>query len=338
MSPGAVAVGPGRPIGDTGLVPSALGFGGAPLGGLFQEVSDDDARATVRRALELGLTYLDTAPHYGLGLSERRLGWALAGVPRDRFLLSSKVGRLLRPRGADETIDDEGFVESPAPLKRVRDYTRAGVRDSVTESLERLGMDRLDIVYLHDPDAFEPDVYATGYPALAELRAAGLVGAIGAGMNQAAMLTRFVRRLDLDVILLAGRYSLLDQDALTELLPACLERGVGVVVGGALNSGVLADPRPGARYDYARAPDALVARAARMSVVCAAHGVSLLSAALQFPLGHPAVSSVLVGARSPEEVAENAAAFVAPIPGELWSALRTEGLLGDGVPVPAPTG
>lgn len=334
MTGEAVAVGPGRPLGETGLVPSALGFGGAPLGGLFEEVSDDDARATVRRALELGLTYLDTAPHYGLGLSERRLGQALAGVPRNRYLLSSKVGRLLRPRSPGETVDDEGFVGSATPLKRVRDYTRAGVRDSVTESLERLGLDRLDIVYLHDPDAFEADVYATGYPALAELRAEGAVGAIGAGMNQSAMLTRFVQRLDLDVVLLAGRYSLLDQDALAELLPACLERRVGVVVGGALNSGVLADPRPGARFDYAQAPDALVARAARMSAVCAEHGVSLLSAALQFPLGHPAVSSVLVGARSPDEVADNAAAFLAPVPKALWTALRAEGLLADGVPVP----
>jgi D-threo-aldose 1-dehydrogenase len=327
------AVRAGRPLGSTGLVPSALAFGGAPLGGLYETVSDDEAERTVKRALELGLRYLDTAPHYGLGVSEWRLGRALRGVPRDSYLLSTKVGRLLRPLAPGETAPDEGFAVG-LPLKRVRDYSRDGIVRSVQESLERLGLDRIDVLYLHDPDDFESEVYQTGYPALAQLRSEGVVGAIGAGMNQAAMLERFVRRLDLDVVLLAGRYSLLDQSALDALLPACLEREVGVVIGGALNSGLLANPRPGARYDYGEAPAELIDRAAKMNEVCSRHGVSLVAAALQFPLGHPAVASVLVGARSEREVDQNAGAFNTPVPRQVWEELRASGLLADGIPVP----
>ncbi len=327
----------GRPLGASGLVPSALAFGGAPLGGLYEPVSDDEAQLTVTRALELGLRYVDTAPHYGLGISERRLGRALRGVPRDSYLVSTKVGRLLRPLAPGETVPDEGYVGAPA-LKRVRDYSRDGIRRSIEESLERLGLDRVDIVYLHDPDDFEAEVYETGYPALAELRSQGVIGAIGAGMNQAEMLARFVERLDLDVVLLAGRYSLLDQIALGELLPACADRGVAVVVGGALNSGLLADPTPDARYDYARAPRDLVDRAAKMQAVCARHGVPLIAAALQFPLGHPAVAAVLVGARSAQEIDDNARAFATPVPSALWEELRSTGLLAGEVPVPAGQG
>jgi D-threo-aldose 1-dehydrogenase len=333
MAPGTL-VGPGRPLGSTGLIPSALGFGGAPIAGLYEPVSEDEAERTVRRALELGLTYLDTAPHYGRGLSEERLGQALHGVARESYLLSTKVGRLLRPLAAGETAPSEGFAES-RPFKRVRDYSRAGILASLEGSLERLGLERVDVVLVHDPDDFEGEVYATAYPALAELRAGGVVGAVGVGMNQAELLTRFVERLDLDVVLLAGRYTMLDQSALHTLLPACRRRGVGVIVGGALNGGLLADPRPGARYDYAAAPPALVRRAARMGDICARHGVSLLAAALQFPLGHPAVSSVLVGARSSQEVTDNAGAFTTTVPQGVWTDLKAAGLIADGIPVPA---
>jgi D-threo-aldose 1-dehydrogenase len=332
MAPGTV-VGPGRPFGSTGLVPSALGFGGAPIAGLYEPVSDDEAGGTVHRALELGLTYLDTAPHYGRGLSEERLGRALRDVRRESYLLSTKVGRLLRPVAAGETAPSEGFAES-RPFRRVRDYSRAGIVGSLEESLGRLGLERVDVAFVHDPDDFEADVYATAFPALAELRARGLVGAVGVGMNQAEMLTRFVERLDLDVVLLAGRYSLLDQLALRTLLPACRAHGVSVIVGGALNGGLLADPRPGARYDYSAAPPALVDRAARIGDICNRHGVPLLAAALQFPLGHPAVSSVLVGARSAQEISDNATAFTTPVPDAVWADLRTAGLIGDGIPVP----
>jgi D-threo-aldose 1-dehydrogenase len=326
-------IGPGRPLGASGLVPSALALGAAPLGNLYEPLEDEQAYATVRRGLECGLRYLDTAPHYGLGVSERRLGAVLRAVPRNSYLLSTKAGRLLRERTPGERPPDEGYVAGP-PLKRVWDFSADGIRRSLEESLERLGLDRVDLLYLHDPDEFESQVVQTAYPALARLRAEGLVRAIGVGMNQSAMLARFAARLDLDAVLLAGRYTLLEQGALEDLLPACAQRGVAVVIGGALNSGLLADPRPGARYDYAAAPEALVGRAQAIAEVCARHEVPLLAAALQFPLGHPAVACVLVGARSPAEVSANADAFAVPIPDELWRELRESGLLAPEVPVP----
>lgn len=317
----------------TVTVRSALSFGGAAIGGLYEEVGEEPARRTVARALERGLCYLDTAPHYGLGLSERRLGRALEGVPRDSFQISTKVGRLLSPLAPGETEPPHGFVTT-APLKRSWDFSRDGVLRSLEDSLQRLGLDRVDILYLHDPDAFESEVYATGYPTLAQLRAEGVVGAIGAGMNQAEMLTRLVRRLDLDLVLVAGRYSLLDQSALTELLPTCQARGVEVVVGAPFNGGLLAAPRPGATYDYRRATPELVVRATRMRDVCTRHGVTLTAAALQFPLGHPAVVSVLAGARSPQEVDDNACAFNARVAPEIWDELKLAGLLHPELPVP----
>ena len=321
-------------LGRTGLGVSALALGTAPLGNLYTAVSDEDAEATVRDALAAGLSYLDTAPHYGLGLAERRLGRVLPGLPRDAFVLSTKVGRLVRPLAEGETADPHGFVDDP-PGRRVWDFSRDGVRRSLDESLERLGLDRVDLVYVHDPDEHEREACEQAFPALAELRDQGVVRAIGAGMNQAEMLSRFVRELDLDVVLVAGRYTLLDQRALDELLPSCALRGVAVVVGGPFNSGLLADPRPGATYDYAPAPAALVARAARVGEVCARHGVPLRAAALAFPYGHPGVSSVLVGVRSAAELKEAVAMYARPVPGELWQELVGLGLLPGQVPVPA---
>jgi D-threo-aldose 1-dehydrogenase len=329
---GPAAVGPGRAL-RGGLTPSALGLGGAPLGNLFSAVDDETALATVRRALDCGLRYIDTAPHYGLGVSERRCGRVLGELPRDSYVLSTKVGRLLRPLARGETVPDEGYVGGPA-LKRVWDFSRDGIRRSLEESLERLGVDRVDIVYLHDPDDFEDEVYATAFPALAQLRDEGIVRAIGAGMNQVGMLARFVRRLDLDVVLVAGRYTLLDQTGLSDLLPACEERGVGAVVGGAFNSGLLADPDAG-HYDYGEAPSELVSRARAMAEICARHATPLAGAALQFPLGHPAVCSVVVGARAPEEVDSNARAFADRAPPALWDELRSAGLLREDLPVPS---
>jgi D-threo-aldose 1-dehydrogenase len=322
------------PLGRSGLRVSRLGLGTAPLGNLFAPLAEADADATVRAALDAGLTYLDTAPHYGLGIAERRLGRVLAGRPRDSFVLSTKVGRLLRPLGPGETADPEGFVAAP-PGKRVWDLSGDGVRRSLEESLERLGLDRVDVAFLHDPDDHERQAYEQAFPALAELRAQGVVRAIGAGMNQAEMLTRFVRDLDLDVVLVAGRWSLLDQRALPELLPACAERGVAVVVGGVFNSGLLADPRPGATFDYAPAPPELVERAARLQAACARRGVPLRAAALAFALGHPAVTSVLVGARTAAEVADAVAMHAFAVPGELWAELVAEGLLPADVPTTA---
>ena len=322
------------PLGRGGLRVSALALGTAPLGNLFAPVPEEDATATVRAALEAGLTYVDTAPHYGLGLAERRLGRLLAGLPRDRFVVSTKVGRLVRPLAPGETADPEGFADSP-PAKRVWDFSGDGVRRSLEESLERLGLDRVDIVLVHDPDDHEREAYEQAFPALIELRDQGVVAAIGAGMNQAEMLTRFVRDLDIDVVLVAGRYSLLDQRALAELLPACAARGTGVVVGGVFNSGLLADPRPGATFDYAPAPPELVDRAARLAEVCARHGTPLRAAALAFPFGHPAVTSVLVGARSAAEVTDAVACFERPVPEALWAELVATGLLPSDVPTPA---
>ena len=321
-------------LGRGGLRVSALSLGTAPLGNLFAPVAEDDAAAAVQSALGAGLTYVDTAPHYGLGLAERRLGRLLAGLPRDRFVVSTKVGRLVRPLAPGETADPEGFADTP-PAKRVWDFSGDGVRRSLEESLERLGLDRVDIVLVHDPDDHEREAYEQAFPALAELRDQGAVTAIGAGMNQVGMLTRFVRDLDLDLVLVAGRYSLLDQRALAELLPACAARGTAVVVGGVFNSGLLADPRPGATFDYAPAAPQLVDRALRLAEVCARHGTPLRAAALAFPFGHPAVTSVLVGARSAAEVEDAVTCFAWPVPEALWADLVATGLLPDHVPTPA---
>lgn len=289
-------------------------------------MSDDDAQATVRRGLEHGIGYADTAPHYAVGRGEERMGRALAGVPRGSFVVSTKVGRLVVPRGAGEPPDPEGFADEP-PYRRRWDWSRDGVRRSLAESLERLGLDRVDILLMHDPDAHEDEVYATGFPALAELRDEGVVRAIGAGMNQTAMLTRFVERLDLDVVLCAGRYTLLDRSAERDLLPACERRSVSVVIGGVYNSGLLADPRPGSTYNYAPASELRLARALELRDTCAAYDVPLRAAALQFPLRHPVVASVLVGCRTPAEVDDNVAMFGHSVPDALWSDLARRGTI-----------
>jgi D-threo-aldose 1-dehydrogenase len=307
-----------RALGRTPVEVTELSFGGAAIGGLFQPVSAEQAAATVRRALQRGVRYFDTAPHYGAGRSESHLGRALAGP--GPYTVSTKVGRRLVPLGPGEAAEPEGFADPP-PLRRVWDWSRDGIRRSLSESLERLGLDRVDIVYLHDPDDHEELVYRDAFPALAELRDEGVVGAIGAGMNQTAMLTRFVRRLSPDVVLCAGRYSLLDRSAADELLPACLEAGTSAVIGGVYNSGLLADPRPGATYDYAPADSRLLARALALRELCESYGVPLRAAALQFPLRHPAVAAVLPGCRTPEEVDDNVDMFQRPVPEALWAEL-----------------
>ncbi len=296
-----------------------LGLGCAPLGNLFQAVADDDAAATVDAAWDAGWRLFDTAPLYGHGLSERRLGAALAGRQRDEYVLSTKVGRLLRPPAAGSTVETI-FVDAP-DLDPVFAYSRDAVLRSIDESLERLGVDRIDVVHVHDPDDHEQAALDGAFPALIELREQGVVGAVGCGMNQWQMLDRFVDRVDLDCVLLAGRYTLLDPSGGDELLPHCLDRGVGVVIGGVFNSGLLADPDERATYDYASAPTHLVAQARAMAQVCTAHGVSLTAAALQFALAHPAVTSVLVGARSEAEVHSDATAAAAALPDDLWAEL-----------------
>jgi D-threo-aldose 1-dehydrogenase len=305
-----------------------LSLGCAQLGNLFRAIDEDEARATVDAAWDAGIRYFDTAPHYGLGLSERRLGAALAGRLRAEYVVSTKVGRLLEPVASVRGLDDDGF-DVPATHRRVWDFSREGILRSLESSLERLGLDRVDVVYLHDPDDHWHDALRLAYPALEELRAQGVVSSIGAGMNQTAMPADFVRHTDMDTLMLAGRYTLLDRGAADELLPLCLERGVGIVAAGVFNSGLLAreDPSRDGRYDYGEAPDDLVARARQLAAACDELGASLPAAAIAFPLAHPAVVSVCVGARSAAQVERNVALHARGVPDELWSGLRERGLL-----------
>jgi D-threo-aldose 1-dehydrogenase len=317
-------------IGHTRVEVTRLGLGLAPLGGLFTAVGDEQARATIQRAWELGIRYFDTAPLYGSGLSERRAGDSLRDKPRAEFALSTKVGRRLESGGGD----GQQFWAEDTTLAPVWDFTAAGTLRSYLESLERLGLDRADILHIHDPDEYYGEALAGTLPALVDLRREGRVGAVSVGMNQAPMLADFVRTGEVDCVLLAGRYSLLDQAGLAELLPLCAERGVSVIVGGVFNSGVLADPDSAATFNYAPAPAEVIARARAIRDVCDRHGVPLRAAALRFPLGHPAVTSVLVGARSPEEVADAVAMFSVDIPGQLWRDLARAGLLPEEAPTP----
>ncbi|GAA3244792.1 aldo/keto reductase [Dactylosporangium siamense] len=306
-----------------------LGLGCAQLGNLYHEIDDDRARATVDAAWDAGVRYFDTAPHYGLGLSERRLGEALRERRRDQYTISTKVGRLLvgDPSYAGG-MDTEGFVV-PATHRRVWDFSRDGIRRSLEASLARLGLDRVDVALLHDPEEHAEVALRTGFPALAELREEGLVGAIGAGSKDAAILTRLVTECTPDVVMVAGRFTLLEQPALDTLLPTCAAAGVEVVNVGVFNSGLLAVDDPGADlpYEYGAAPAALVAKARAIAGVCDRHGTTLPAAALAFAAGHPAVTAVVVGADSPEQVRRNAALAIAPPPGSLWPALREAGLL-----------
>ncbi|MER6977408.1 aldo/keto reductase [Streptomyces carpinensis] len=320
-------------LGRSAVAVGPLGFGAAAIGNLYAEVGEEQAHETVAAAWRHGIRYFDTAPHYGLGLSERRLGAALRTRPRSAYTISTKVGRLLEPtdRGGDDLA--HGFAV-PATHRRVWDFSADGVRRSLERSLERLGLDRVDVVYLHDPDDHAEQAFREGYPALEKLRAEGVVGAIGAGMNQSRMLTRFVQDTDVDVVLCASRYTLLDQSALADLLPAATERGVSVVIGGVFNSGLLADPRPGATYDYAQAPAGPLDRALRMKALADRHGITLRAAALAFCAAHPAVASVLAGARSATEVRDCAEQFATPVPAAFWRELRETGLLPARAPVP----
>jgi D-threo-aldose 1-dehydrogenase len=325
-------------LGGTKVEVTRLGLGLAPLAGLYRAVGREQAYATIERAWELGLRYFDTAPLYGSGLSERRAGQVLGGKPRSEFTLSTKVGRRLVPStdGDGEGSDgpNQEIWAEPASEQPVWDFSHSGTLASHAESLDRLGLDRVDVLHIHDPYDHYPKARAEALPALVELRAQGHIGAVSVGMNEADMLADFARTGDLDCLLLAGRYTLLDQSGLAELLPLCTERGISVIAGGVYNSGLLADPRPGATYDYVPTPAAMLDRALAVQEVCARYDVPLRAAASQFPLGHPAVASVVIGARSPEEVADAVAMFTIDIPGQLWRDLKRVGLLPEEVPVP----
>jgi D-threo-aldose 1-dehydrogenase len=310
------------PGGPFPIRPGSLVFGGAPIGGLYAPVSEETAAATLEAAWDCGIRAFDTAPHYGVGLSEQRIGAFLAGRRRADFVVSTKVGRLLVPAAGpvDGAEGSEEFYGTPARA-RMLDYSGDGVLRSLEDSLGRLRLDRVDIVLIHDPDAHLAEALESGYPALARLRADGVVGAIGVGVNSAAVAEWFVSRCDLDCVLIAGRYTLLDDSAARSLFPLCLSRGVAVLAAGVFNSGILADPGDGARYDYAPAPPDVLARARRIRDICARYEVPVAAAALRYALRHPAVTAAVVGARAPGEIRADAGYLAEPVPESLWADL-----------------
>jgi D-threo-aldose 1-dehydrogenase len=308
-----------------------LGLGCAQFGNLFRETSDEACTDAVIQSWDSGIRYFDVAPHYGLGLGERRLGKAIKSLPREEIVVSTKVGRVLvaSPETATEQ-DEQGFVV-PANVKRVFDYSRDGIMRSFEDSLKRLDLDYVDILYLHDPDDHWESASTTGVQALIELRDQGVVKAIGAGMNQHEMLTKFVKQTDIDLVMLAGRFTLLEQGALTELLPAAMERNVGIVNVGVYNSGLLAKARPSqdAHYDYVQAPEEILARVNGIADVCEEYGVTLPEAAIAYVQLHPAVISVVLGARNGAQAKDNVLRFGKQIPEDLWTDLSEKGLIVD---------
>jgi len=334
-----------RQLGRTGVEVTTLGFGGATIG-IDPSVSEAQAQATLQTAWDAGVRYFDTAPWYGRGLSELRVGQLLRGLPRDEFILSTKVGRILRA-----PVNPYAPASSPQPGGlpfEVRfDYSRDGIMRAYEDCLQRLGLTRIDLAIVHDLDlgyhapqsrwdALMGQLITGGWQALADLRSAGLIRGIGVGINPHGMIPRFLELFDPDFFLLAGRYTLLEQESLTAELPACVERGVGIVIGAVFNSGIGATgPIPGARYDYRPATPPELDKAARVQAVCQRHGVPLAAAALQFPLGHPAVASVIPGPITPEQVHLNLAGFNHPIPADLWRELKAEGLLREDAPTPS---
>jgi D-threo-aldose 1-dehydrogenase len=319
------------PLGRTRLSVTRFGLGTAPLAGLFEAVAERQALEVVERAWDAGIRFFDTAPLYGHGLAELRLGRILRELPRGEFTLATKVGRLLR---ADAPPEPGQVFRGVPPVNPVFDFTYDGVMRSVAESIERLGLARIDVLHIHDPDDHYDEALRGAYRALEQLRSEGVIGAVGAGMNQSEMLTRFAREGSFDCFLLAGRYTLLEQGALDELLPVCVERGIAIIAGGVYNSGILADPKPGAHYNYKEAPASLLEHARRIRAVCDRHGVPLKAAALQFPLGHPAVATVVIGCRSVAQLDESLEMFEVDIPSGLWQELKAEGLLREDAPTP----
>jgi D-threo-aldose 1-dehydrogenase len=325
-------------LGNGGLSFTELGFGTAPLGNLYRAISDEDAHAILERAWAAGVRHYDTAPLYGLGLSETRLNRFLRGKDRDGYVLSTKIGRLLKATTPDKRDGFGKWFDVPA-RNEVYDYSYDGVMRSLEFSLERLGVDRVDILYAHDLDVFNHKSQAAldaklnelmegGYKALLKLRDEGVIRAFGAGVNEWQPCQWLAERGDFDLFLLAGRYTLLEQEALASFLPLAEARGIGIVIGGPYNSGILATgPRPGAFYNYDPAPPEILDKVGRIEAVCARHGVRLVDAAFQFPLRHPAVVSVIPGGQGVAEMESNLAAAKARIPAALWADLKAEGLM-----------
>jgi D-threo-aldose 1-dehydrogenase len=311
---------------------TSIGLGSAPLGGLFSPVSDADAYATLERGWSAGIRFYDTAPLYGFGLAERRLGAFLRQQPRDSYAISTKVGRLLR--APDGAAAEDDFYKSGQRERPVFDFSYDGVMRSVEESLVRLGLDRVDVLLVHDPDDHYEDAVSGAFRALQRLRTEGTIKAIGAGMNQSEMLVRFAEAVPVDCFLLAGRYTLLDQGALDALFPVCREKNIGILLGGIYNSGILANPHTSAKFNYQDADAALVARALTLDELCRKHGTGLKAAALQFCMAHPAVTVAVLGARNAAEVADNIAMSEQAVPQAFWQELRARKLVDVRAPLP----
>ena len=311
---------------STELSLPTLGYGAANVGNLFRALTDDEAWAVLEAAWDAGIRYFDTAPHYGLGLSEKRLGAFLQTKPRDEFVVSTKAGRLLRPNPGHLPggLDTDNDFHVPNDLQRVWDFSEAGIRASIAESQERLGLETIDLLDLHDPERHDLDLaIAEAFPALETVRDEGLVTAIGIGSMTSDALARAVREADLDIIMVAGRYTLLEQPAAAEVLPACDERGTGIVAASVFNSGLLAqsEPKRDGRYEYGQLPDELWDRLVRIAAVCRNHDVPLPAAAIQFPLQAGVVRSVVVGGSRPAQLKQNAEYAALDIPAELWTEL-----------------
>src|SRR5579872_6494505 len=322
-----------------------LGFGAAPLGNMYRPLTEKEARATLDTAWNIGCRYYDTAPLYGLGLSETRLNGFLRAKPRDSYLIATKIGRLLEVCEPKDRTRPNAFFETPSRRERF-DYGYDGVMRSLEFSLERLGLDHIDIVYAHDVDVFThgtkeaadarfKELMDGGYNALLKLRESGAIKAFGAGINEWDVAERLARAGDFDMFLLAGRYTLLEQEALESFLPYCIEKNIGVVIGGPFNSGILATgPKRGAHYNYQPAPQAILDRVAKIQAICKAHEVKLPEAALRFPLSHPAIVSVIPGGQKPSEVRRNGEMLGAKIPAALWRELKAAGLMRADAPTP----
>ena len=325
-------------LGQTGLTVTQLALGTAPLGNLLAEIPEAQAERAFAAALDAGVTYIDTAPFYGYGLAEERLGRALQGRNRADYVISTKIGRLIRKgerSGAEVYDGDKPFYLAKPEMYSKRDYSYDGVMRSLEESLQRLDMDYVDILHIHDPDDHFEEAVTGAYPALAALREEGVIKGVSAGMNQWEMLSNFMDHGEFDAFLLAGRYTLLDQTGLRDLLPKCQDRGTAIIAGGVYNSGLLADPRPGITYNYVPVTEEILQQALRIKAVCDNHSVPLKAAAIQFPLAHPVVPTVLTGVRSEEEFAENLELFETRIPADLWGELRAKNLLPADAPTPS---
>jgi D-threo-aldose 1-dehydrogenase len=346
-------------LGKTGVEVTQLGIGTNPLGGLYEPIPSEVAQATFDACWQHGIRFYDVAPVYGYGFAEREAGQYLRGKPRDEYVLTTKVGRLLLAEGDPEREDrmvlwqGEQLYKGTDAVKPYFDFTYDGVMRSIEDSQRRTGIERFDALHIHDPDFYPEEALDGAFKALDQLRREGTIGAVGCGMNQWEMLAQFARRADFDCFLLAGRYTLLDQSALADLLPVCVERGISIINGGVYNSGILSHPDPASihpvssdasaigswtanvTFNYVPAEQAVIDKVARMKAVCDRHRVPLMAAAIQFSLHHPAVACVLMGPRNADQVRSNIEMFSVDIPADLWAELKHEGLVPQHVPTPA---